>query len=62
MTFLPEREAATVVGLSHRTLSRYRVAGDGSAFHKSGFKVLYLRFDPDAWIKAKRPRGLAGGI
>ena len=54
-TFLPEREAAVVVGLSHRTLSRYRVTGGGPPFHKFGYRVLYARFDLEAWNEA-RPR------
>ncbi|MCY4592720.1 MAG: helix-turn-helix domain-containing protein [Alphaproteobacteria bacterium] len=56
-TFLPEREAAAVVGLSYRTLSRYRVTGGGPPFHKFGCRVLYARFDLEAWIEARlRPR------
>ena len=56
-TFLSEREAAAVVGLSHRTLTRYRATGGGPAFHKFGSKLLYARFDLEAWIEARlRPR------
>ncbi len=68
-TFLPEREAAAVVGLSHRTPTRYRATGGGPAFHKFGSKVLYARFDLEAWIEARlrrrrltvRPLRQAGG-
>ena len=59
-TFLSEREAAAVVGLSHRTLTRYRATGGGPAFHKFGSKVLYARFDLEAWIEARLRRRLAG--
>ena len=34
----------------------YRVTGDGPAFHRFGSRVLYARFDLDAWVKAKRPQ------
>ena len=59
-TFLPEREAAAVVGLSYRTLSRYRVTGGGPPFHKFGYRVLYARFDLEAWIEARLQRRLVG--
>ena len=59
-TFLPEREAAVVIGLSHRTLTRYRITGGGPVFHKFGSKVLYARFDLESWIEARQRRRLAG--
>ena len=58
-TFLSEREAAAVVGLSHRTLNRYRITGGGPVFHKLGSKVLYARFDLEAWTEARLRRRLA---
>ena len=53
-TFLTPREAAAVLGLESRTLDRYRVGDGGPAFHKIGGKVVYGRFDLEAWAKAKR--------
>ena len=53
-TFLTVREAATLLGLTPRTLDGYRVTGDGPAFHRFGSRVLYARFDVEAWVKAKR--------
>ena len=53
-TFLPKHEAAAFVGLSHRTLDRYRVTGGGPVFHKFGSKVLYARFDLEAWLNTRR--------
>ena len=53
-TFLTPREAAAVLKLSFRTLDRYRVNGEGPAFHKFGGKVVYGRFDLEAWAKARR--------
>ena len=55
-TFLPNREAAVFVRLSPRTLDRYRVIGGGPVFHKFGSKVLYARFDLEAWLKTRRRR------
>ena len=53
-TFLTVRETAALLGLSPRTLDGYRVTGDGPAFHRFGSRVLYARFDVEAWVKAKR--------
>ena len=59
-TFLSEREAAAFVGLSHQTLTRHRATGGGPALHKFGSRVLYARFDLEAWIEARLRRRLAG--
>jgi len=48
------REAAACLGLSTRTLERYRVSGDGPVFVKLGGKVRYLREDLDAWVRSRR--------
>ena len=48
------REAAAFLGLSPRTLDRYRVNGDGPAFHKFGNRVRYARADLEAWASARR--------
>ena len=55
-TFLTGHEAATLLGLTPRTLEGYRVSGGGPAFHRFGSRVLYARYDLEAWVKAKRPR------
>ena len=59
-TFLTPREAATVVGLSSKTLESYRVSGEGPGFHKFGRRVLYARFDLEVWAKARLGRRLPG--
>ena len=46
--YLPTREAAHYLGLSARTLNRYRVSGDGPVFHRFGGRVRYRRDDLDA--------------
>ena len=53
-TFLTPREAAAFLELSFRTLDRYRVSGGGPGFHKFGGKVVYGRFDLEAWARARR--------
>ena len=58
-TFLTVRETAALLGFSPRTLDGYRVTGDGPAFHKFGSRVLYARFDLEAWVRAKRPRSVS---
>ena len=60
MTFLTTHEAAPLVGLTFRTLDRYRVSGEGPPFHKFGGRVLYSRFDLAAWAKARDRRRLTG--
>ena len=47
--YMTTREAAAFLGLSHRTLDRYRVSGEGPRFHKFGNRVRYLRADVQAW-------------
>ena len=41
--YLNTREAAGHLGLSTRTLDRYRVSGDGPVFLRFGGRVRYLR-------------------
>ena len=52
--YLSTREAAAWLGLSPRTLDRYRVSGDGPAFHRFGGRVRYLVTDLDDWAAARR--------
>ncbi len=52
--YLGTREAAAWLGLSPRTLDRYRVSGDGPAFHRFGSRVRYLAADLEAWASARR--------
>ena len=54
--YLSTREAAEWLGLSTRTLDRYRVSGDGPVFHRFGGRVRYLRADLDAWAALRRRR------
>ena len=52
--YLSTREAAEYLGLSARTLDRYRVSGEGPVFHRFGGRVRYTREDLDAWAVARR--------
>ena len=54
--YLNTREAAAHLGLSSRTLDRYRVSGDGPVFLKFGGRVRYLREDLDEWARCRRRR------
>ena len=51
--YLNTVEAGRYVGLSHRTLRRYRVTGEGPLYYRLGGRVRYRRDDLDAWA-AKR--------
>ena len=53
-TYLSTRRAAAFLGLSPRTLDRYRVSGAGPAFHRFGNRILYRRDDLEAWAAARR--------
>ena len=52
--YLNAREAAAHLGLSTRTLDRYRVTGEGPVFLRFGGGVRYLRVDLDAWARTRR--------
>ena len=54
--YLNTRQAADHLGLSTRTLDRFRVSGDGPVFLKFGGRVRYLREDLDAWARTRRRR------
>ncbi len=47
--FLTQKDAARVLRLSQRTLERYRVAGMGPRFVKTGRRVLYRPSDIESW-------------
>ena len=54
--YLSTRQAAALLGLSPRTLERYRVTGDGPVFSKLGRRVCYARADIDGWASGRRRR------
>ena len=52
--YLDTREAAAWLGLSPKTLERYRVSGEGPDFQRFGARVRYLLADIEAWASARR--------
>ena len=53
-SYLSTPAAAALLGLSPRTLDRYRVNGEGPQFHKFGRRVRYARADLLAWAAGRR--------
>ena len=58
--YMGTREVAVFLGLSPRTLDRYRVSGGGPKFHKFGNRVRYARADVDAWAAERRFSSTSG--
>jgi predicted DNA-binding transcriptional regulator AlpA len=54
--YLRTHEAALLLGLSPRTLEKYRCHGTGPTFRKLGGRVTYLIDDLDAWAAASACR------
>ena len=54
LILLTERQAADKLGLSDRTLQRWRETGYGPPFRKPGKSVRYVEFEIDDWINRKR--------
>ena len=51
--YLTTGEAARYLGLSPRTLKRYRVTGDGPVFHRFGGRVRYRRERLEEWAASR---------
>ena len=51
---ISEGEAAEALGLSHRTLQRWRVTGEGPTFVKLGRRVRYRPADLEAFVEESR--------
>ena len=54
-------DAALRLGLSPRTLDRYRATGRGPAFHRFGGRVRYSGEDLDAWIASRHRTPVPAG-
>lgn len=54
INYLTTHQAARMLGLSAKTLARYRVSGNGPVFHRFRRRVLYLRADIEAWAATRR--------
>ena len=59
--YLRTGEAAAHLGLSARTLERYRGSGGGPPFHLFRTAVRYLRCDLDEWARTRRLRSISDG-
>jgi len=53
MTLLSQREAATLLHLSERTLERFRVSGTGPKFVRLGGSIRYRLTDIEAFIASR---------
>ncbi len=51
--FMNTEEAAAFLELSHRTLERYRITGEGPRFLKIGRWVRYLKSDLVDWLESR---------
>jgi len=49
--FLSNAEAAAFLGVSPRTVEKYRRDGRGPRFYKFGRRVLYARSDLERWTR-----------
>ena len=58
--YMSTRDVAAFLGLSPRTLDRYRVSGDGPDFHKFGNRVRYLRVNVESWAEERRCQSTSG--
>jgi len=56
LNYLSRAKAADYLGLSVRTLDRFRVIGGGPRFWKGGSRVLYDQRDLDAWVEERKQR------
>lgn len=54
--YLSTTLAAAFLGLSPRTLDRYRVTGEGPEFYRFGSRIRYRREDLETWAAARRMR------
>jgi predicted DNA-binding transcriptional regulator AlpA len=50
---LTQREAASILRLSERTLERFRFTGAGPKFVRLGASVRYRVADLEAWVTAR---------
>ncbi len=58
---LNTKQAAKIVGLSHRTMERLRLVGGGPTYVKLGTRVLYSPADLAAWVQAHRRTSTSDG-
>ena len=54
--YLDTKKAARYLGLSNRTLEKFRLTGEGPVFRKFGRRCLYSLNDLEAWAESRRRR------
>lgn len=58
--YMNEEEAAELLGLSRRTLQRFRTEGNGPAFLRvASRRIIYATSDIKSWTKRCRQGGVA---
>jgi predicted DNA-binding transcriptional regulator AlpA len=60
VVFLDQRQTASLLNLSERTLERFRLEGTGPAYCKFGRRVMYARADVLSWADARRRTSTSG--
>ncbi len=55
------RQAAELIGMSKRTLEKWRGEGTGPPFLKLGRRVLYSVADLEEWLRSRRRRSTSEG-
>lgn len=60
LKLLNEKQAAEVLGLSHRTLQNWRVKGGGPRFVKLSGSVRYRERDLEAWVESRVTASTSG--
>ena len=53
---LDPARAAAELGVKTGTLAKWRLTGDGPAFHRVGARIRYSRSDLDRWLTERRVR------
>jgi hypothetical protein len=64
MNLINRKQAARELGISHRTLEKWAVTGEGPTMHKLGARVLYDTDKLEAWANMRTVRStseLIGG-
>ncbi|WP_423415665.1 helix-turn-helix domain-containing protein [Hyphomicrobium sp. B1] len=52
--FLTPDQAAALIGLSPRTMARFRLSGTGPRYSRVGRRVRYTRADINAWVESRK--------
>ena len=60
--YLNTGEAAAYLGISRKTLTKMRVAGDGPRYSKARRRVIYDVLDLDAWVESRKRRFTAEAV